>query len=388
MTLQEVWSLLNLYNSVFSGEQIDEAIGLILNGGVSAAVAAAEASAAAAAKSASEAAGSAAESGSAETNAQNAAAQAAESANQAKRYAEQAHAIAGEKLVFSVNGVQADETGNVQIPTGGVKTINGETPDNDGDITLDASKVNAIPANAKGAPNGVAELGAGGKVPAAQMPSLDDYGAFPVIDARSSNYDMEAVLRSGIHFGVYRINDQTIGTPYSDGVTNRKYGLVFSFASSASYGVQFAILAGAECPFYRLLDEAGGVYRWSPVYNGWRPPIVTEVPGATQINLRWENASPTSAFPAQTINFGLDIFDMYIVIARQSTTQSMCVSVIQKVGKTAKLVNLSYSSGVNMHVRTIDSFSDGSLKFYDALSNGVTDNSSLIPLYVYGIGGV
>ena len=171
MTLQEVWSLLNLYKSAFSGEQIDEAIGLILNGGISAAVEAAQQSADAAAKSASDAAGSAAESGSAETNAQNAAAQAAESADQAKRYAEQAHAIAGENLVFSVNGVQADETGNVQIPTGGVKTINGETPDDDGDITLDAGKVKAISANAKGKPNGVAELDDEGKVPAAQLPA-------------------------------------------------------------------------------------------------------------------------------------------------------------------------------------------------------------------------
>lgn len=171
MTLQEVWSLLNLYNSIFSGEQIDEAIGLILNGGIDAAVAAAQQSADAAAKSASDAAGSAAESGSAETNAQNAAAQAAESADQAKRYAEQAHAIAGENLVFSVNGVQADETGNVQIPTGGVKTINGEAPDGDGDITLDAGKVGAIAAAEKGAAGGVAELDASGKVPTKQLPA-------------------------------------------------------------------------------------------------------------------------------------------------------------------------------------------------------------------------
>lgn len=365
MTVQEIWALGNFYNSVFSGEQIDEAIAFILNGGINAAVLEAEAAAAAAAQSAQEAAGSAAGLGDAATNAKNSATQAAASAEQARIYAEQAHAIAGEGLVFSVNNVQADETGNVPIG---------------------ADTVGAIPVGEKGAGGGVAELDDTGRVPTAQLPSLDDYGAFPVIDARSSNYDMDAVLTSGIHFGVYRINDQTLGTPAKYGVTNKKYGLVFSYASSANFGVQFAILAGAECPFYRLLDEEGGRYSWSPVYNGWRPPIVTEIPGATQISLRWENANPTSAFPAQTINFGLNIFDMYIVIARQSTTQTMCVSVIQKVGKASKLVNLSYSSGINMHVRTIESFSDGSLKFYDALSNGVTDSEALIPLYVYGIG--
>ena len=87
MTLQEVWSLLNLYNSSFSGEQIDEAIGVILNGGISAAVEAAQQSADAAAKSASEAAGSAASVGAAATNAQSAASRASGSATEAESYA-------------------------------------------------------------------------------------------------------------------------------------------------------------------------------------------------------------------------------------------------------------------------------------------------------------
>lgn len=87
MTLQEVWSLLNLYNSSFSGEQIDEAIGVILNGGISAAVEAAQQSADAAKKSASEAAGSAASVGAAATNAQSAASRASGSATEAESYA-------------------------------------------------------------------------------------------------------------------------------------------------------------------------------------------------------------------------------------------------------------------------------------------------------------
>lgn len=87
MTLQEVWSLLNLYNSSFSGEQIDEAIGVILNGGISAAVEAAQQSADAAAKSASDAAGSAASVGAAATNAQSAASRASGSATEAESYA-------------------------------------------------------------------------------------------------------------------------------------------------------------------------------------------------------------------------------------------------------------------------------------------------------------
>lgn len=87
MTLQEALAVLNLYRSSFSGEQIDEAIGVILNGGISTAVDAAEASAKAAAKSATDAAGSAASVGAAATNAQSAANRASGSATEAKSYA-------------------------------------------------------------------------------------------------------------------------------------------------------------------------------------------------------------------------------------------------------------------------------------------------------------
>lgn len=157
MTLQEVWSLLNLYNSVFSGEQIDEAIGIILNGGISAAVDAAEASAAAAAKSASDAAGSAASVGSAATNAQNAANRASGSATEAeswavggtgsregedednaKYYAEVARQAAGGG-VLSVDGVFPDESGNVA--TGAVKSINGFSPDEAGNFRFYVSEI-------------------------------------------------------------------------------------------------------------------------------------------------------------------------------------------------------------------------------------------------------
>lgn len=152
MTLQEVWSLLNLYNSSFSGEQIDEAIGVILNGGISAAVDAAQASAEAAAKSASEAAGSAASVGADATNAQNAASRASGSATEAESYAHggtgtregedednaRYYAALAQQAagggVLSVDGQFPDEVGNVN--TGAVKTVNGAVPDENGGITI------------------------------------------------------------------------------------------------------------------------------------------------------------------------------------------------------------------------------------------------------------
>lgn len=60
-----------------------------------------------------------------------------EDTDNAKYYCEQAHAIAGEGIVFSVNGVRADEFGNVEIDSGGVKTVNGNLPDENGNATVD-----------------------------------------------------------------------------------------------------------------------------------------------------------------------------------------------------------------------------------------------------------
>lgn len=116
MSGQELWSLLNLYKSVFSGEQIDEAIGAILNGKVDAAVGAAENSAAAAAASATAAAGSATASATAETNAARAATRADENAteaqtwaNKSKEYAELAKTRVAMLTLRAEDWVESDE---------------------------------------------------------------------------------------------------------------------------------------------------------------------------------------------------------------------------------------------------------------------------------------
>ncbi|MFH8345006.1 hypothetical protein [Streptomyces sp. NPDC018045] len=69
---------------------------------------------------------------------------------------------------------QLDADGRVpaaQLPpltAGGVASVNG---DRGPDVQLDAAGVGAVPAAAAGAPNGVAQLGADGRVPAAQLPA-------------------------------------------------------------------------------------------------------------------------------------------------------------------------------------------------------------------------
>lgn len=138
MTLQELWSLLNLYRSAFSGEQIDEAIGFILNGGINAAVLEAEAAAEAARLSAAAAAGSASALEAGVTNAQSAAAQSASSAEAAKSWA-----------VGGTGSREGEDSDNARYYAalaasaagGGVTAVDGETPDETGNVV--PTRINA-----------------------------------------------------------------------------------------------------------------------------------------------------------------------------------------------------------------------------------------------------
>ena len=133
MTVQEIWALLNFYKSVFSGEQIDEAIGVILNGGIDAAVDAAEASAAAAAKSAQEAAGSATDLGAAVKNAQSAAGLADSSAKTAESYAKGG---TGTREGEDTDNARYYATLAASAAGGGVVAVDGEVPDETGNVPL------------------------------------------------------------------------------------------------------------------------------------------------------------------------------------------------------------------------------------------------------------
>lgn len=140
-------------------------------GAAAASAAAAAASETAAASSASSAAASAQAAATSETNAGNSATEAAGSATNAQSWA-----------VGGTGTRSGEDTNNSrywceqaqQAAGGGVTSFNGRsgivTPKS-GDYT--AEQVGAIPSSEKGTAGGVASLGADGKVPTAQLPSMD-----------------------------------------------------------------------------------------------------------------------------------------------------------------------------------------------------------------------
>ncbi|WP_433858229.1 hypothetical protein [Streptomyces kronopolitis] len=74
----------------------------------------------------------------------------------------------------------ADGTG-----AGTVTAVNTVAPDVNGNVTLAAVNVGALAASTKGVANGVASLGADGKVPSAQLPTLADPNAVTSVNGQS-----------------------------------------------------------------------------------------------------------------------------------------------------------------------------------------------------------
>ena len=115
-----------------------------------------------------------------------------------------------------------------------------------------------------------------GKLPVAQLPghaslhkaggsdplTAADVGALPAINAKSAAFNMDTVIKGGVHYGIYDTGSETLGTPFKYGVTNLAASIVFSYANSADYGIQVAYASG------------GGMFLRSMVrgtINGWVP---------------------------------------------------------------------------------------------------------------------
>lgn len=98
-----------------------------------------------------------------------------------------------------------------------------------------------------------------------------DIGAFPIIDARSADYDMDAILLGGEHFGIYRVNTNTLGTPAKYGKSVYNYGLIISTSNGSGHGKQLAILSGATCLIERRMYQ-NEIEAWQFVYStGYKP---------------------------------------------------------------------------------------------------------------------
>ncbi|MEW2297308.1 hypothetical protein ABZ719_32180 [Streptomyces sp. NPDC006743] len=133
---------------------------------------------------------------------------------------------------------------------GVVQSVNGISA---AEVTLDAAAVGAVPATAPGAANGVAQLDASGKVPAAQLPASSGGGAV----ASVNGYTGVVVLAAG------DVGAATAGHTH----TAAQVGALATTARAAANGVA-SLDASARVPIAQL-PAAAGRNMWTPQALGF-----------------------------------------------------------------------------------------------------------------------
>lgn len=151
---------------------------------------------------------------------------------------------------------------------------------------------------------------------------------------------------------------------------------------SAYRSAQLGGYTGTEEEFYAALGNSGSA-------------------GGLQMVLLWENASPTSAFAAQTVSLDLSGYEAVFIVATAKFTPGDGVATTGEagwlgfVGKVLILQTIEVSSDATyrtqLYLRTATVNSDG-IVFGDAVQGttgtfSATD-SKVIPLRIYGMKGV
>lgn len=103
-------------------------------------------------------------------------------------------------------------------------------------------------------------------------PTVEDV----VIDAKSADYDMDTILKSGVHSAMYLTNSNTLGTPAKYGVSDYNSALIISYSGTVNYGFQLAIMNGTSCLFTRYLRN-GTIGDWVQVYSASYKPTANDI---------------------------------------------------------------------------------------------------------------
>ena len=112
----------------------------------------------------------------------------------------------------------------------------------------------------------------------------------------------------------------------------------------------------------------------------------------------WENASPSSNFPAQTLDISWEDYDFILIHFRHYTTANYCTTNIIAINDTFNTAFLNsalphMNSYLYLYGRTLN-FEDGGIMFHEGYShdtNSATEkqgNEYAVPLVIYGIKGV
>lgn len=117
---------------------------------------------------------------------------------------------------------------------------------------------------------------------------------------------------------------------------------------------------------------------------------VTYTGAMSKWTLLWTNASPTSAFAAQTISIDLSAYDFVMVVYQHWTSSDVNNSAFCRVGQYGRLLSHDYTLAYrDYHPETTGVYFNIGLVVATYNNSNVNQNASaVIPLQIYGIKGV
>lgn len=110
--------------------------------------------------------------------------------------------------------------------------------------------------------------------------------------------------------------------------------------------------------------------------------------GHMEMELLWENASPTSEFVGQDITLDLEGYDKVAIRCRESTSSNATFEVSGKVGDAIRWTHVSNNRQTRLFWTSANKVtaSKGNKAAYNAQL--AEDNTVAIPIEIYGIKGV
>ena len=122
--------------------------------------------------------------------------------------------------------------------------------------------------------------------------------------------------------------------------------------------------------------------------TGWG--TASDIGAMSKWTLLWTNASPTSAFAAQTISIDLSAYDFVMVVYQHWTSSDVNNSAFCRVGQYGRLLSHDYTLAYrDYHPETTGIYFNVGLVVATYNNSNVTQNTSgVIPLQIYGIKGV
>ena len=105
--------------------------------------------------------------------------------------------------------------------------------------------------------------------------------------------------------------------------------------------------------------------------------------GGFNIKQLWINPSPSSAFAGQTVSLDLTDYNMVLILFKWKSSDADTGSTIIPKGY-AGYVGAPYTSA-NRYQRTITNVSNNGVIFDNGVIGGSYDNTSCVPIFIYGI---